>query len=103
MTGKKALENLVHCKSIVKCRERKHKNLCTMERDYTIIERDLKALEIIKTKNVDVFFLRNSCEWVEEYNKAIINDTMYYCYGNCRELTQEEFDLLIGVLEDEQD
>lgn len=60
-------------------------------------EKKLKALEIIKTKNVDIFFLRNSCDRVEEYNEEINNNTMYYCYGNCRKLTQEEFDLLREV------
>ena len=58
-----------------------------------------KALEIIKTKNVDIFFLRNSCDTVEEYNEEINNNTMYYCYGNCRKLTQEEFILLKEVFE----
>ena len=62
------------------------------------IEKELKALEIIKKKNVDVFFLRNNCDTVEEYNKEINNNTMHYCYGNCRELTQEKFDLLKEVL-----
>lgn len=28
-----ALDNLVYCKSITRCKECKHKNLCTMERD----------------------------------------------------------------------
>lgn len=55
MTSKEALENLVHCKSITKCKECKHKNICTMERDYNIIKQDLerkekleKAIEILK-------------------------------------------------------
>ena len=41
MESKEALENLVHCKSITKCKECKHKHLCTMERDYNIIKKDL--------------------------------------------------------------
>lgn len=34
----KALDNLVHCKSITRCKECKHKNLCTMERDSKILQ-----------------------------------------------------------------
>lgn len=33
-----ALDNLVHCKSITRCKECKHKNLCTMERDSKILQ-----------------------------------------------------------------
>lgn len=36
-----ALENLVHCKSETKCKECKHKNVCTLERDYNIVKQDL--------------------------------------------------------------
>ena len=75
---------------------------------YDIIEEALttkskkeQAFEIIKEKNVDVFYLRNSCETFDQYNRAIMEDTMYYCYGNCRELTEDEFDLLKEVLENE--
>ena len=66
-----------------------------------VIEKELKALEIIKTKNVDIFFLINSCDEVDKYNEEIIDNTMYYCYSNCRKLTQEEFDLLKEALENE--
>ena len=45
MESKEVLENLVHCKSITKCKECKHKHLCTMERDYNIIKKDLDRLE----------------------------------------------------------
>lgn len=45
MNSKEALDNLVHCKSITKCKECRHKNLCTMERDYNIIKQDLDRLE----------------------------------------------------------
>lgn len=65
------------------------------------IEKELKAFDIIKTNNVDIFFLRNNCDRVEEYNREINNCTMYYCYGNCRELTKQEFDLLKEVLKNE--
>ena len=33
-----ALINLVHCKSITKCKECHHKHLCTMERDSNILQ-----------------------------------------------------------------
>jgi hypothetical protein len=33
-----ALDNLVHCKSITRCKECKHKDLCTMERDSKILQ-----------------------------------------------------------------
>lgn len=36
-----ALDNLVHCKSETKCKECRHKNVCTLERDYTIVKSDL--------------------------------------------------------------
>jgi hypothetical protein len=36
-----ALDNLVHCKSETKCKECKHKNVCTLERDYNIVKQDL--------------------------------------------------------------
>ena len=68
-------------------------------RHYSDIVRELvdkaqeqeKVLKIIKEKNVDIFFLRNSCDTVEEYNKEIMDNTMFYCYSNCIKLTQEEF------------
>lgn len=57
MTSKEALDNLVYCKSITKCKECRHKNLCSMERDYNIIKQDLerfnelvKVIRILKTK-----------------------------------------------------
>ena len=40
-----ALENLVHCKSETKCKECKHKNVCTLERDYNIVKQDLEQKE----------------------------------------------------------
>lgn len=58
-----------------------------------------KALKIIKEKNVDIFHLRNKCDRAVEYNDEI--NIMYYCYVNCKELTQEEFSLLKEVLEND--
>lgn len=40
-----ALDNLVHCKSETKCKECKHKNVCTLERDYNIVKSDLEMLD----------------------------------------------------------
>lgn len=40
-----ALENLVHCKSELKCSTCKHKSRCTMERDYNTIKQELERLE----------------------------------------------------------
>ena len=54
--------------------------------DFATVEKELKALEIIKEKLVDVNWLYG-CEELEDYN---------WC-NNC-ELTQEEFDLLKEVL-----
>ena len=53
------------------------------------VEKELKALEIIKNKLVDVFKLYN-CKTIEEYNQAQYRDCM---------LTKEEFNLLKEVLE----
>ena len=33
-----ALDNLVHCKSETKCKECRHKDRCTMDRDYKILK-----------------------------------------------------------------
>ena len=40
-TSLEALDNLVHCKSETKCKECRHKNVCTLERDYNIVKQDL--------------------------------------------------------------
>ena len=58
------------------------------------------AIEIIKSKNVDIFFLVNNCEFVlDNYNYEIEDDIMKYCYKDCSTLTQQECDLLKEVLE----
>lgn len=62
-----------------------------------------KAIEIIKSKNVDIFFLVNNCEFVlDNYNYEIEDDIMKYCYKDCSTLTQQECDLLKEVLEDDK-
>jgi len=55
---------------------------------YKLIEKELKALEIIKTKKVNVMIFLG-CDNLEEYNKHPL--TWNY-------LTQEEYDLLKEVL-----
>lgn len=63
-------------------------------KQYQIIEKSLKALEIIKEKEVDIHNLLIS-ETVEQYNSY----THWLGYkGN---LTQEEYDLLKEVLKNE--
>ena len=57
----------------------------------------IKALEIIKNKRVQVHILLESNN-VEEYNESI-----YVCEGVKYKLTQEEYDLLKEVLEDEKE
>lgn len=56
--------------------------------DYKIIEKALKALEIIKNKQVNVFVLLHSG------NLKIYNDIV----EDNRKLTQEKYDLLKEVL-----
>lgn len=50
-----------------------------------IIEKELKVLEIIKEKSVDIFELR-CCSSAKEYNERMV--------ANFLKLTQEEFNLL---------
>ena len=65
--------------------------------DLEVIRKELKALEIIKTKNVDIIELKMSLS-VKQYNNAI---SFKISYKKEYELIQEEFDLLKEVLEDE--
>ena len=51
-----------------------------------VIEKELRALEIIIEKNVDVYYLK-TCPSLESYNSETWN-----------KLTQEEYDLLREVL-----
>ena len=64
-------------------------NIETIQQALLEAQKELKALEIIKEKLVDVFKLYN-CNTVEEYNQAQYRDCI---------LTQEEFNLLKEVLE----
>ena len=55
------------------------------------IEKKLKALEIIKNKNFDLFYLQDSKD-LEQYNDCC-DHFRNLCY-----LTQEEYDLLKEVI-----
>ena len=61
--------------------------------DIATIEKELKALEIIKNKNVHTRFIQmvNDKFTCEEYNKQFAREPS-------EDLTQEEFDLLKKVL-----
>ena len=75
MTSKEALENLVHCKSETRCKECKHKHMCTMERDYNTIKQDLEVLEWLKEDNKEqvelVGKLLNKNNQLEKENKEL--------------------------------
>ena len=67
---------------------------------HLLVEKSLKALEIIKEKRVDLPYLRCCIEdnqSVYRYNEYIRNKTMDYDHEE--ELTEEEFNLLKEVLE----
>ena len=57
------------------------------------IEKELKALEIIKKKKVNIFAFYKCCGW---HNPSNYNDSIG-CPVNC-EITQEEYNLLKEVL-----
>ena len=68
------------------------KDICQKLREWVLknaFPKELKALEIIKKKKVNVFWLFNSKD-VDEYNSAF--------YQEWRYLTQKEYDLLKEVL-----
>ena len=60
------------------------------EEEYEELDKELKALEIVKEKKVNAWILA-ICNEVGVYNAAIPNDIM-------KRLTLEEFDLLKEVL-----
>ena len=57
--------------------------------DFTVIEKELKALEIIRNKKVDVLSLLCGCNF-DDYNRA---------HEEKGKLTEEEYELLKEVLE----
>ncbi len=79
-TSLQALDNLVHCKSETKCKECRHKNLCTMERDYNIIKQDLQILKILKDK---------LCLYIYDNEP-----NQLYVAGNTEDITDKEEALL---------
>ena len=56
---------------------------------HLLVEKSLKALEIIKEKNVDIWLIQNK-KTLKQYNSMV---------DESRKLTQEEFNLLKEVLE----
>jgi len=70
-----------------------------VEKDFALIRKELKALEILKNKKLNLF----------EFYLDFIEDNENYEYYQCHYaryhlemLTQEEFDLLKEVLKDER-
>ena len=81
MKGLKALEENLEMVTF-----HNNEDLATYLSNYYIIEKELKALEIIKEKEVDIKAF-NDLQDLQDYN--------YYCSP---ELTQEEYNLLKEVL-----
>ena len=65
---------------------------------YQFLEKSLKALEIIKEKNVAVAMLK-SCGTVERYNTIAFDEECFKDKDYARKLTKDEFELLKEVLE----
>ena len=63
-------------------------------KQYEIIKKSLKALEIIKEKRVNVFALKTT-NTLKEYNNVFIGN---YCDRKTRKLKKEEYDLLKEML-----
>ncbi len=71
-------------------------------KEYETIEKELKALEIINKKHVNVAFLNQAFLWNDDnergccdYNRhSGLDDDGYHTH----DLTQEEYDLLTGIL-----
>lgn len=103
MTSKEALKSMCnHCEKLsirdgfIGCPFRNISNDYCEE--FEIIEKELKALEIIKTKNVDIDYIK-TCFYdkkggFKDYNSWVEHD-------DDEELSQEEYNLLKEVLEDE--
>lgn len=96
-------ELLVRCKYLEKENQELKQDVKDVLEDYKDAALRMfkyaEVIEIIKSKNVDIFFLRNNCEFdLEKYNYEIKNNTMQYCYEDCLSLTQQEYNLLKEVL-----
>ena len=104
MNSKEALKSMCnHCEKLsirdgfIGCPFRNISNDYCEE--FEIIEKELKALEIIKTKNVDIDYIK-TCFYdkkggFKDYNAWVGHD-------DDEELSQEEYDLLKEVLEDDK-
>ena len=67
-------------------------------REYNIIEKELKALEIIKNKEIDTKYLIRLWKTSEKSDKDILWKFNWYIRLEENKLTQEEYDLLKEVL-----
>lgn len=90
----KGLEALYTLFQKVDCEKCFYKYDCDECLYVDIIEKELKALEIIKKKNVEIWTIKMAKD-VETYNELVLK---YKIYSPA--LTQKEFDLLKDVLED---
>ena len=90
LTPLKALETI---KEITSSREQgfntKLKNDVYYQKELNIIEKSLKALEIIKEKMVDIHALKYACD-LESYN--------IHKWSDCKKLTQDEYKLIKEIL-----
>lgn len=86
-------KGLEEIKTLRTVNKREFDNDKNINKSLDIIEKELKALEIIKNKSVMVFLLK-VCKNINEYNEHT---------SSVDELTQEEFVLLKEVLCDEQE
>ena len=108
-----ALDNLVHCKSETKCKECKHKNVCTLERDYNIVKQDLiqkeqdiqdviadyqdAARKMFKYMNIIAILNRIDWQLGDDFTCGYVE----YCnrYGD-EDLAEEEYNLIMeGFIE----
>ena len=63
-----------------------------------IIEKELKALEIIKVKLVDIGYLYELMKVFDDTDKILLNYNMICARNHKHGLTKEEYDLLKEVL-----
>lgn len=87
----KVIETALKDYETLKLKDEEIKEYKSYSHEQFVQERkQLKALEIIKEKQVNVLMIKLTCKTVEEYNHLI--------QPKWRTLTQEEFDLLKEVL-----
>ena len=72
----KALDNLVYCKSITKCKECRHKNVCTMERDSKVLQELINKETPMEVDKNDYMI----CENVDDdYDYFPVSVHLYKC------------------------